>query len=471
MQNYGSYNRYGNYDSNHHRKKTGGCGSGCFGVIIVAVLVVLALSIFRAPEEIVPNLNIETVTGSDLSSIYERLRNSLTDIFFGNTGTETPVPKAPTEKTEAETHKESLEESIKGNTDAEESSLDESCEDSPEVYRSLSDSNQDGYYCYSLLNDNSKLVYSEILEAITQRKELRVSTLDTSELNTIYNYVVADHPEIFYSNGIHYTQEMINGVVTSIKVRGQYSISEENASSYEAAMVPVVQSILVNVPGYADGTETSDYTKIKYIYDYIIENTEYVAGADENQNIISVLLNHRSVCNGYAKTFQYLSQQLGIPSVLVTGYAEGGLHAWNAVLMDGEWYQFDVTFGDSQFSSGKASSIINYAYFGLTDKQMNINHSALGTIPVPACTATSGNYFIKNHTYFDTADTAAVGELVHSVQSSGGNIVQFRTDSAETMSALMDSLFTHQRIYDYLDDIRSFNYTLIDSHNTMIIIF
>ncbi|OON86941.1 hypothetical protein BXO88_05200 [Oribacterium sp. C9] len=469
MQNYGgSYNRYGNYSGNHHNKNRG--GGGCLSVIIIAVLVALALSIVRVPSELIPNLRIENIAGFDFGSLYDRFINSISDTFFDEYKTHTSFSE---ETSRTEEHK-----AQNGRTKEKKSADDSLNETTPAESNvspwsngsSISDSSQAGYYCYNLLDEDSKLVYREILEAITCREERHVSTLDTAKLNTIYNYVVADHPEIFYSCGIHYTQELINGIVTSIRVKGQYSMTKENADSYEAAMVPVVQSILVSVPGYVDGMETSDYTKIKYIYDYIIENTEYVAGADENQNIISVLLNHRSVCNGYAKTFQYLSQQLGIPSVLVTGYAEGGLHAWNAVLMDGAWYQFDVTFGDSQLSSVNAS-IINYAYFGLTDDQMNANHTALGTIPVPSCTSTSGNYFVKNGIYFDNADTGAVGELVRSIQSSGGNIVQFRTDSAETMAALINSLFNQQKIYNYLDNVRSFSYSLIDSQNTMVIIF
>ncbi|WP_036610425.1 transglutaminase domain-containing protein [Oribacterium sp. P6A1] len=467
MQNYdGNYNHYGNNNGSYHRKKRGGCG--CLSVMIVAVLIILALSIVRLPGELVANLNIETVTDPGFEDFYDLIMDSISEIFYHETETEPSAQDESKDKHETKAVKESEKENTIIKTPEE--TLPERSE-VPSESASLSDSSQAGYYCYNLLNDDLKLVYREILEAITERKEKSLSTLDTTELNTIYNYIVADHPEIFYSSGIHYTQELINGTVTSIKVRGQYSMDEETAASYEASMVPVIQSILVNVPGYVDGTETSDYEKIKYIYDYIIENTEYVPGSDENQNIVSVLLNHRSVCNGYAKTFQYLSQQLGIPAVLVTGYAEGGLHAWNAVLMDGAWYQFDVTFGDSQISSEKTSSFTNYAYFGLTDQQMNVNHSDLGTIPVPSCTSTSGNYFIKNGTYFDNADAGAVGELARSVQASGGNIVQFRTDSSETMSALMDSLFTNQRIYDYLDNVRSFNYTLIDSQNTMIIIF
>ena len=476
MQNYGgNYNRYGNYNSSYHRKKRGGCG--CLSVIIAAVLIILALSILRLPGELVANLNIPNVTDQDYENLYDLFIDSISSFFFDESETAS-APKESKDKSGAKPVKESEKESIKQersnkeNITKEETTEDTLSESSetPTESGDISDSSQAGYYCYNQLNDAQKLVYREILEAITGRKENKVSTLDTEELNTVYNYIIADHPEIFYSSGIHYTQELINGVVTSIKVKGQYSMSAENASSYAASIVPVVQSILVNVPGYADGTETSDYTKIKYIYDYIIENTEYVPGADENQNIISVLLNHRSVCNGYAKTFQYLSQLLGIPAVLVTGYAEGGLHAWNTVLMDGAWYQFDVTFGDSQMSSDKGISITNYAYFALTDNQMNVNHSPLNTIPIPSCTSTSGNYFVKNGTYFDNADTVAVGELVRSVQSSGGNIIQFRTDSEDTMSALMESLFTNQKIYNYLDNVRSFSYTLIDSQNTMIII-
>lgn len=74
---------------------------------------------------------------------------------------------------------------------------------------------------------------------------------------------------------------------------------------------------------------------MKYIYDELILRTEYEQGSADSQNICSVLLNQRSVCQGYAKTFQYLCQLAGIPAMLVTGEVNGEGDAWNIVFLDG----------------------------------------------------------------------------------------------------------------------------------------
>ncbi len=336
----------------------------------------------------------------------------------------------------------------------------------------ITDESQAGYYCYNLLDDSEKTVYREILDALVHWKEREISTLDSDELNKIYNYVMSDHPEIFYTNGVHYTQKSINGMVTAILVKGQYTMSETEAAQYQAQLLPAIQSILSTVPGYADGTTTDDFTKIRYLYDYIVGNTDYVAGADENQNIISVLLNHRSVCNGYAKTLQYLSQLMGIPAILVGGTAEGGPHAWNVILMDGAWYQIDVTFGESNVSSQKTDvSFINYAYLGLTSDEMYVNHTVDNNIPVPDCTATQDNYFVYTGTYFTDADISSIGELARAAQTAGENLIQFRTADSSTMDAITDKLFTQHMIYNYLSNITSCTYVLNDAQNTLIILF
>ena len=51
-------------------------------------------------------------------------------------------------------------------------------------------------------------------------------------------------------------------------------------------------------------------------------NVEYQMGTEQNQNIISVFLNKKTVCQGYANATQYLLTLLGIPAVVVTGTAE-----------------------------------------------------------------------------------------------------------------------------------------------------
>ncbi len=56
------------------------------------------------------------------------------------------------------------------------------------------------------------------------------------------------------------------------------------------------------------------------------------------------LVNRLSVCQGYAKTYQYLLNQLGIENYLCS--SEKLVHVWNIVELDGVYYHVDVTYDD-----------------------------------------------------------------------------------------------------------------------------
>ena len=55
------------------------------------------------------------------------------------------------------------------------------------------------------------------------------------------------------------------------------------------------------------------------------------------------LVNGKTVCSGYAKAFQFILQNLGYESILVAGEGADGLHAWNMVKIDDDYYYFEVT--------------------------------------------------------------------------------------------------------------------------------
>ena len=72
------------------------------------------------------------------------------------------------------------------------------------------------------------------------------------------------------------------------------------------------------------------------VHDYLVDNINYDTSLS-NQNIYNIygaLINRKCVCEGYARAFKYLLDELNIPCVMVivTGTNSQGEtenHAWN----------------------------------------------------------------------------------------------------------------------------------------------
>lgn len=99
---------------------------------------------------------------------------------------------------------------------------------------------------------------------------------------------------------------------------------------------------------------TSDYKKQKAVHDLICENVRYSYGTYD-QSAISAVLNsglfsRKTVCAGYAKTFQILCNAMGVSANIVISNS----HAWNVVKIAGQWYYVDCTFDDSYYEYGLA---------------------------------------------------------------------------------------------------------------------
>lgn len=65
-----------------------------------------------------------------------------------------------------------------------------------------------------------------------------------------------------------------------------------------------------------------------------------------------------------------MCNKLGIECVSIAGMTGDVGHEWNCAKIDGNWYQVDVTWNDSQ------DDFSNYYYFNLTDEQMYSSHRA-----------------------------------------------------------------------------------------------
>lgn len=97
----------------------------------------------------------------------------------------------------------------------------------------------------------------------------------------------------------------------------------------------------------------SQYEQVREVHNWLINNIEYDVNleAQEPYSIVGALTEGKAVCEGYARSFKYILDELNIPCVLVSGTGtnsngETESHAWNYVQLNGNWYAVDVTWDD-----------------------------------------------------------------------------------------------------------------------------
>ena len=82
------------------------------------------------------------------------------------------------------------------------------------------------------------------------------------------------------------------------------------------------------------------------------------------------------------------------------GSTEG--HAWNIILLDGDYYYFDATNGDQpEFLEGDAVQLaehktILYDYLCPFPKEYEMTYTPSSEFTLPECTATAKNFYVLN---------------------------------------------------------------------------
>ncbi len=311
------------------------------------------------------------------------------------------------------------------------------------------------YYAYYTLNGEERIVYREILGALRERAEsITVSTMIPDTLKKVFTCVMNDHPELFYVDGYQYTKYTVGDTVTSISFFGTYSMTEEEEKENRKAINDYVKACLAGMPSTKD-----EYTKVKYLYDYIIEKTEYDQDAPNNQNICSVFVDKRSVCQGYAKALQYLMQKAGMVSTVVTGYTGQEGHAWNLVRVNGAYYYVDATWGDASYTfeeetASHAGEVppINYDYFLVTTEDLYITHIPDNTMKLPECVAYKDNYYVREGLYLKEYSKDKLKTIFEQAYAKKSGYVMFRCSDDKVFETVRKKLIDDQEVFGYLKD-------------------
>lgn len=220
------------------------------------------------------------------------------------------------------------------------------------------------YPYYALLNEEEKEIYYDILEAsnVYQEEVVIESIITPDELKKIFYSVLYDHPEIFWvKNSYEYLTFENDNKIFSINLK--YIDTMENMEFMKEQFDNTVNSIVNDALNYG-----SDIEKEKYVHDTLANMIIYDENSKDDQSAYGALVNKRAVCTGYAKAFQIIMMKLNMPTFLIVGVADNESHAWNLILLNGDYYNVDVTWDDQVWG-------IIYDYYNLNDLEISKDHT------------------------------------------------------------------------------------------------
>ena len=199
---------------------------------------------------------------------------------------------------------------------------------------------------------------------------------------------IYDHPEVFYIN-VNKMYLNIETTTRGSEVTYNVFINAGNQGSYldsaysSKEQINTAISEIESVKNQILSQKTGDiYQDIKMVHDYLVDNVEHDTTISKPNiyNIYGTLVSGSSVCEGYAKSFKYLMDELGIPCVIVIGKGTNSSgqsenHAWNYVQINGIWYAVDSTWDDPVvIGGGRATLTARYQYFLKGAKTMDKDH-------------------------------------------------------------------------------------------------
>ncbi len=330
----------------------------------------------------------------------------------------------------------------------------------PAQFVSLAASQEQSYY-FSQLQEKRQyqreLIYLLLQYMVEERAEkIEIPCKDTEEITEIFTMVTDDHPEFFDVSGYQsqiYTDQ--SDAVTHITLTGKYTMEEQEREQLREEMKPVLQKVLRSAQ-----TLGNDYEKARYVYEYVISQTDYDQDASYNQTMCSVFLYGKSVCQGYARAAQYLLQQLGIPCVIAAGEVHDGVrHAWDIVRVDGAWYHMDPTWGDPSYDSDEDAAVmgeyINYDYLLITTEEISRTHTLYQEDALPECTATADNYYVREGNFLEKWDRETFKLMLAAQEQEGNNFPSVKCASREIFEEMKQDLVSQGHLSECLPAGRS----------------
>lgn len=337
-------------------------------------------------------------------------------------------------------------------------------------------------YYFKQLTEEEQRVYRELLKGIRVReKEFYLMISDDDSIDRSYHAVLKDHPEIFW---VHNREKIYKTTYSDsdycVFTPG-YTYTDGEIDEIQTAMEQSFQEVRALIP-----EDASDYEKVRIVYTYVIDHTQYQTGEDD-QSIAGVFWKKSAVCAGYAGAVQYLLERLDIPCIYVDGSTKGSTegHAWDIVKIGQEYYYVDATNGDQpDFLNGDAAQLeehktIIYDYLCPFPEEYEKTYTPSEELTVPACTAKDLDFYVLNQGYFEDYSWQDIYDYCKMRLDNGAAVVRFKFGSQEAFSEACQELLDDgvvQNVAQYYMKLHGlgqveYHYGVMDNFYTIYFIF
>lgn len=288
------------------------------GKQIAAVVMAVALSMAMVTTGVLPNTEVHVHAEED-GSVYKKIADSSVDGFYYEQNVWGYI-QCTTDKT------------------LEYSSYDEMIKKLSAITKKIVQENAYDRYSFSFPIKISSAAKDERFENGQVNKDLK---------NEIYKETgdpKGGHTMIAMGGGstqiydISYS-ESEKAYVGEVSGSGGYGEKRDRYQEATKKLDEVITSL--NLDG------KSDYDKFKAVTNWIVSNVRY---DDDNEtkyqhDLTGAVLDGLAVCDGYAGTFYYMANAVGLNALFEDGITNSNRirHAWNLVQIDGTYYYVDPT--------------------------------------------------------------------------------------------------------------------------------
>ena len=239
--------------------------------------------------------------------------------------------------------------------------------------------NYRGKWYYNHISDKRKRIYQRLFNAAANNVEevtvedIQVTEQDVYEAFWAFDY---ENPQ-FLRLGSGYEVTMVDSRVSnkvkSVKISYGRAQNEIQQAAFEARAETVLD---------AAKKLNTDYERLKYVHDWIVDNTVYTKDGELYiREADGPLLNGQALCEGYSKAFMYFAQSLGYPCICSVGVANLEDHMWNMVKIGNSWYNVDVTWDDQD--NADDGQKLRHDYFLINDAELRLDHRVNRPVMLP----------------------------------------------------------------------------------------